>query len=520
MLYMAIKKISFIEREKVMKSMKKIAVLLLALVMLLGLSSAVSAQTGTGSIEVGNVQAGKAVRIYKIFDLSYTGTEPDQKVSYTISSDWKDFFTAPGKGSAYINETNVEGLLTPINVDGKTKYINITGGEGGNVAAFSKAAMDYAMKKPLKADKEKLASTGTDTVNFTGLDLGYYLIYSVGASEVSDSTASICSLTSTVPNGTVNIKATYPVITKKDDKASADVGEKVTYTITGKVPDTTGFTDYTYMITDTMSEGLTFNRDVKVTTDSGVLIKDTDYKVAYDVGNNANKFTVTIYVKNRQDKVGEKIKVTYSATVNEKAIAKIENNHATLTYSNDPTNDKLTETLPEEEKVYSARIVIDKYEKGNENTKLPGAEFVLYKEDAKEIKYYYYNENSKKVEWYSLKAGETLEDVLAAAGQTKITKVTTDNNGAASFDGLADGEYFLKETKAPKGYNLLSEPKKIAISNQEETVTETALTVTAKVANASGSPLPGAGGSGTTVFYIVGSILLVGAALTLVIRKR
>lgn len=97
-----------------------------------------------------------------------------------------------------------------------------------------------------------------------GLDLGYYLVYPKRAADVKEENSCICSLTSTVPSATVTIKATYPTIEKTEDKTTADVGEKVTYTITGQVPDTTGYDKYTYKISDTMTDGLTLNGDVEV----------------------------------------------------------------------------------------------------------------------------------------------------------------------------------------------------------------------------------------------------------------
>ena len=213
--------------------------------------------------------------------------------------------------------------------------------------------------------------------------------------------------------------------------------------------------------------------------------------------------------------IGSEIKVTYSAVVNENAVAKIEKNHAVLTYSNDPTKDTTTDSQPQEETVYSAKIVIDKYETGKEDTKLAGATFILYKEvttgegeAAVTSKLYYkWNDTDKKVEWVTDK--------------TQATSKTTDSNGAASFDGLADGTYYLEETAAPAGYNLLDNPVSVTVNGANVTAADlSSLTVTEKVANNTGSLLPATGGTGTTVFYVIGAALALGAVVLLVTRRR
>ena len=117
--------------------------------------------------------------------------------------------------------------------------------------------------------------------------------------------------------------------------------------------------------------------------------------------------------------------------------------------------------------------------------------------------YYKWNEENKKVEWV---------DTIANA-----TTVKTDKNGAASFNGLADGTYYLVETKAPAGYNLLENPHKVEVKGGS---TEADLSVNANVANSTGTTLPSTGGMGTTIFYVLGSALVLGAVVLLVTKKR
>ena len=271
-----------------------------------------------------------------------------------------------------------------------------------------------------------------------------------------------------------------------------------------------------------MSDGLTFNKNVKVT------VGGTDVTSACTIDYTVdNKFTVSIPVMDKT--IGAKIEVTYSAVVNEKAFAKIEKNSATLTYSNDPTKSETKTTQPDVETVYSSKIVIDKYETGNESTKLAGATFVLYKRGEKtetkpdNVDYdtvtndsttSYYPRSYYK---YTAAADTTAAKVEWVTDKTQATPVTTNKNGAASFDGLANGTYYLEETVAPAGYNLLEEPVEVEVKGGD---TEAKLSVTAEVANNTGALLPSTGGMGTTIFYVLGSILALGAVVLLVTKKR
>ena len=483
-----------------MKHARKLASLLLALVMVFALAvTAFATETGattTGTITVANPVEGQTYTAYKIFDVTYDG---NGHYSYTLDAQSPWLIMVPHYAAS-------TGTLeyTGNGVDGSgTMTFTIKDG-------FSPA--DFASYLNSKLESVHAVGTGltpdgnSGTVSATGLDLGYYL--------VTSTTGALCNLTTTDPTAIIHDKTDMP-FEKKADKTNADVGQSVNYTVTGKVPDYTGFETYIYEIADTMSDGLTFNRNSLAVKVGGADVTADTSKctITYDGTTAPNTFKVSINVKNCT--VGDAIEVTYSATINENAVAKISKNEATLTYSNDPTNStKTTTTPPQEQRVYSSKIVIDKVEKVAEGTnakKLAGAEFVLYKlvplGDGTTKNYYKWNESEKKVEWVEDQVGIT----------AACTVVTTDDNGAASFDGLANGTYYLVETKAPAGYNQLKEPFKVEVKGG---TAEVDLSVTAKVENQAGTLLPSTGGMGTTVFYVLGAVLVMGAVVLLVTKKR
>lgn len=476
-----------------MKHARKLASLLLALVMVFALATtAFATETGTtttGTIIVANPVENQTYTAYKIFDMVYDTNGANGHYSYTIDNTSAWFNTV----DTYSKQTN--SGLTLTEVLGTTTYVVTT------TDTFSAPEFAAALKNGLTATiqgTQLTAGTGNKPTA-TGLALGYYF--------VTSTSGALCNLTTTNPTVTIHDKNDMP-FEKKADKTNADVGQSVNYTVTGKVPDYTGFTSYTYKVADTMSDGLTFKKDVKVTV--GGADVTTACTVTYDANENANSFTVTIPVLSQKYAIGAEIKVTYSAVLNEKAIAKIATNEAKLTYSNDPTTNETKTTTPTVVNVYTSKIVIDKVEKVAEGTnakKLAGAKFVLYKEVTAEEKtsnfYYKWNDTTKKVEW--------------VADMKNATVVTTDDKGAASFDGLANGTYYLVETKAPAGYNQLDKPVLVKVNGG---TTEAQLSVTAKVENQAGTLLPSTGGMGTTVFYVLGAVLVLGAVVLLVTKKR
>ena len=482
-----------------MKHARKLASLLLALVMVFALATTAFATepvtpTTTGTITVDNPVADRTYTAYKIFDVTYDG---NGHYSYTLDPFADDALHLDVIGYAENSDWGLEKYS--VGSPEHTQMLYFKTNEKFSPAHFAAYLKDKFDRNLTSARGYELTKEG-DVASVSGLPLGYYFVYS--------NTGALCNLTTTNPAVTIHDKNDMP-FDKEADQTSVDVGQTVNYTVTGKVPDYSEYpysTDFVYTVADTMSDGLTFKKDVKVmiADEDGEYNDDTDScEIKYDVDGNPNSFTVKINLHTTY--IGAAIKVTYSAVVNEKAIAKISKNEATLTYSNNPLTDTTSKTVPVVREVYSSKIVIDKYQDGNENTKLPGADFVLYKKGGTDdsILYYKWDDTAKKVEWVTEK--------------NQATVMTTNDNGAATFGGIANGTYYLEETKAPAGYNQLTAPVEVKVNGG---TTEAELSVTANVANSTGTLLPSTGGMGTTVFYVLGAVLVLGAVVLLVTKKR
>lgn len=495
--------------------MKKIiSKLFIAVLAFFVVGSVMAEEKNPGSITINNTVKGKTYGLFRIFDVTLTGSGEDAKVAYTIDSKWTAFFT--GAGSKYIvaddkkDEDNQK--LSSVVVNGVLKRINIT---DDNVVAFANDAQAFigSGTKALEAD---YTVTGTGSaVTKDDLLLGYYLVFPYSATEIDDdySDGSMVSLTTTVPTAEVNIKAKYPTITKTADDISVDVGQTVTYTITIKVPDTTGYVTYKYNVEDVMSAGLTFDGTNSINVYLGSVADDNKLTSFYSVD---STFTETNGFKLKFDILGgvagkafakdDTILITYTATVNDAAINKVEVNKARLEYTNNPSG--TDEFTPYEETYnYSTDIKVVKVD-GEDETPLLGATFVLKNANKKYYKATMTNGKLTKVEWV-----DKIEDA---------TSYTTGEDGIVTFSGIEDGTYYLEETAAPEGYNMLTEDVKVTVSNDEENVTSTTTikTTSETVENFSGTVLPSTGGVGTKLFIIIGSIVALGAALIFVTNKR
>lgn len=498
-----------------MKKFKKIVSVMLAVVLVLAMSITVSAADDykiviTNSRE-GVSMDGKEYTAYKLFDVSMN--VDNKAYVYTVSEAFKDFDYKGHIGTDLV------------------AYVGTLDNDSAALNEFAKAVYDY-----LGSAKGVVTATGTaenDSVTINVPAEGYYMVYGTAtATESKEEVVAAISLTTTNPIGNITLKADAPTIDKvivnadsavdtgTDGKGTAqDVGSTVQFELNSQVPNMEGYTEYTYNVHDTMSSGLTFNEDsVKVyigsnndveypTNNYSVVTKDLADGCTFEIRFNAEEFAKLT--------AGDPIKIIYNAVLNDNALtATEETNKVKLEYSNNPYGDGTGETPEKEVYVYDFDIVIDKYEKDKETTKLAGAKFILQNAEGK---YYYVDDETKKVDWVESEDAATI--------------MTTDSKGSTRFTGLDSGNYKLIEKEAPAGYNKLVDPVNVEITvNYDENgkiigsstkVDENGqYSLTSKIENTTGSLLPSTGGIGTTIFYIIGGILVIGAGIILVVKKR
>lgn len=405
--------------------------------------------------------------------------------SYKVADGW----------SGFINGSDIKN--TYVKVDGEEGYV--TWVEGADAAAFAKLAQAYAKTNNV-VNKRTTEATDT-TVEFADLNLGYYLV---------DSTlGTLCSLDTTEPEVTIKEKNAAPKNEKTVEEDStesygktndADLGQTINFksTITAQA----GAENYVFH--DKMSAGLTYVSVIGITL-NGSAVNTKDYTVKTTGLTDDCTFEV-VFTQEFCDtlEANDEIVISYTATLNENAVVGLPGNpnESKLSYG-DSSNTKYTPVS--ETKTYTWDMEVLKYGNGDESKVLAGAEFkLLNKDKSKAAKI---NENGKFVEWVDIDNG---------------TILTTDKAGKIEIDGLDADTYYLREIKAPDGYNKLTDDKKVEIkgATNGEDGTLSYTTVVAKVNNQSGTELPSTGGMGTTIFYVIGSILVLGAAVLLVTRKR
>ena len=478
-----------------MKTMRKVLSVLLVLAMILSLGAmAVSAaEMKDGVITVTDAQKGETYSLYKLFDLSYDQENTPTKFAYT--------YTKNGAADAFLTALQAQEspfALEEIKTTVDAGKYNVTLKDGKKYVDVVKFLKDNAASLP----KPQTKQAGTDgNLVFDQLDHGYYYLTSTSGTLVT--------LDSNTPTVDVQDKNEAPTLTKlvQEDsnqswgaKNTASVGETVNFKIT--IAAKQGAKNY--VVQDALPAGMTYNGDLAVAGAAAA----TDYQV------NAQGQNITVtFEKAYLDKIAQNtdIVITYSATVNHSAVVGAAGNvnKAYMTYgASGKTADATTTTYTYGFDLVKTTLVGDP---GQEAHKLlNGAAFKLYdaKEGGNEIVLIQQADGS----YHPLVGQETAADRI---DMTQTAKVR--------INGLDNGTYYLEEVQAPAGYNKVKERIEVKIkdANLDATVNNTDYTSGGiEVVNRTGAELPSTGGMGTTMFYVLGAVLVLGAAIALVAKRR
>ena len=512
-----------------MKRMKRIMALMLAAIMMMAMSVtafAAGGATGTHTLTV-NVKSttpaqdlkGQTINLYKLFDVTESKSGETTNYAYTVNNTYKATLASVLKiGETAKDEEYAAAVLALKDTEG----------------AVQKFANDFtaeALTKKLSAtaNSGKITEENKTSYTFNNLAAGYYLVYVTGGKEIQSSLVTVDETTTTV-----NLKTEAPSITKTADKETAEIGQVVKYTVTGAIPDTTGYEQYQYIIHDELSKGLDFVNDAKgtaleegattvtVAVAFGEEIADASKAPTTATLDSTNKKKMSLdlseWVRANQTNKGKAFTVTYYAKVNKDAVV-TEKNNAQLEYGNNLK--ETTKTTPSEAKTPTYPLDILKKEKTSEK-ELAGAKFSLYTTEA------------------DAKAGTNAITVSGSDGKYVVdpTSKNTVFESVASIEGenynlhvngLKAGDYWLVETEAPAGYNKLTAPIKVTIKKSADadvnnwTISKDGVDEKDKIIdieNSTGSLLPSTGGRGAIAFAVIAALLVFGVAVSFIRDKR
>ena len=514
-----------------MKRMKRIMALMLAAIMMMAMSvTAFAAEGATGahtltvnvkSTEPAQDLKGQTINLYKLFDVTESKSGETTNYAYTVSNTYKAALASVLKIDETSKDEDFAAAVTKLGSD--------------NATAVQKFANDFtaeALTKNLSAtaNSGKIAEENTTSYTFNNLAVGYYLVYVTGGKEIQSSLVTVDETTNTV-----NLKTEAPSIEKTADKTTVNIGDVVTYTVKGSIPDTAGYAQYVYKIHDELSTGLDFVNDaagtaleegattvtVAVAFGKGSTDASTAPTTATLDSTNKRKMSLDLsaWVKaNQTNNKGKEFTVTYYAKVNKDAVV-TEKNKAQLEYGNKPG--ETTTTTPSEAKTPTYPLDILKTKKDS-NVKLAGAKFSLYTSEADAKN----GTNPIKV---TGKNGNYVVDSNSTTTEFESVENIEEKGYNLRVNGLAGGTYYLVETKAPDGYNKLTAPVVIKITKSTDTevnnwtISKDGTVETDKIIdieNSTGSILPSTGGRGAIAFAVIAALLVFGVAVSFIRDKR
>lgn len=460
--------------------------------------------SSNASITINNAVENDVLAAYKVVDIAYNAA------NNTLSYAWNSAFTDYFAGTTTFNSTAKTVEQFDALNDDSDELKTLLAGLPSYIANRTIAPVDT---RTVTADK---------TATFADLAMGEYFIRPTSTTSVYQ--LMLQKIEPTVVGGTYKIddltfgaKHKEVSVGKTANKTSVTKNEKVTYTITVDIPTyASQATDKSFYVADRLPDGLTLDTDsIKVARNGTDITSAAGTQYTLNTTAAAEytfKLSVSTlqYTDNWSANGGKQLVITYTATLNDDdttAVNTKETNTVTFDYSNYPYVENSHAQKRDTVDVTTFAIKIDKFVKNQEANKLAGAKFDLYR-------------TATQAE---IDAGTSVEIPLTSIQGIKLEgDKVTDANGAATFEKYeANGtnyDYYLVETQAPSGYNILDNAVKVNFTDAE--VEATAGVYTVKVPNSSGIKLPITGGTGTVIFTVIGIALMVGAVVLLVVSRK
>lgn len=530
-----------------MKFTKRMATILMALAMMLCLTVPAFAAEPAAQAKLivsGDQLKGKTVHATKMFTASWVDSNNDGKIdakdklSYTLDTAWEGLFWANGMSTETTCPTDSIDVSAKEGATLNEKavaYLSAMTADSTELNTFAAKAAKYKTAKNI--NDTKTATGGEDnTATFEELVPGYYLVQpDKGSTSATRKTDAMLVNVPSDKAATLQLKSEYPSVEKKVDtdktESSAQIGQKVNFTLTSKVPDMSEFDTYYFAFKDTMSKGLTFDKDSVEVTIGGTKLEANAIKVesTSDVATGATNITIEILNMKTEGTAkytaGADIKVTYSATLNKDAVVGNtgNKNEAKVEYQNGPDKDSHGTSNPSTTttRTYPVKVQKHAFEDTADTTSvLAGAKFALSISET--VPTFTKGEDGS----YTLDKADTNVVRLVGSEATyhvaekdetdAVTYFTTVDTSATIINGLKAGTYYLHEIEAPEGYNKLTAPVKVTITEttgKDGKVTGVTYTVgdtdqstndTVKVENKTGSMLPSTGGMGTIGLTVLG----------------